>query len=95
MARDGQNNEGRSTLDLDPRAPAEPGQLSLAMEASVSLEAEVPEELFEGMRAFIRAHPHWDQYSVIRSALASFLVQNGDQSQVVIRHHLNGLVQRS
>ncbi|MEI7951810.1 MAG: DUF2811 domain-containing protein [Synechococcaceae cyanobacterium ELA182] len=35
------------------------------------------------------------QYSVIRSALASFLVQNGDQNQVVIRHHLNGLAQRS
>ncbi len=62
--------------------------------ASVSLEAEVPEVLFDGMRDFIRAHPHWDQYSVITSALAGFLFQNGCQEATVSQHYLDGLFQR-
>ncbi len=55
---------------------------------SISLEAEVPEVLFAGMREFIDRHPHWDQYSVITTALADFLVQNGWQDQAVYRHDL-------
>jgi hypothetical protein len=62
--------------------------------ASVSLEAEVPEVLFVGMRDFISAHPHWDQYSVITSALAGFLFQNGCQEPIVSEHYLDGLFQR-
>ncbi|MFN7678535.1 MAG: DUF2811 domain-containing protein [Cyanobacteriota bacterium] len=57
----------------------------------VSLEAEVPEALFEGMREFIRQHPHWDQYSVITSALAGFLFQNGSSDSSVKDHYLAGL----
>lgn len=62
--------------------------------ASVSLEAEVPEVLFDGMRDFISAHPHWDQYSVITSALAGFLFQNGCQEPTVSQHYLDGLFHR-
>jgi len=58
---------------------------------SVSLEAEVPEALFEGMREFIRNHPNWDQYSVITSALAGFLFQNGSVDRSVKDHYLSGL----
>ncbi|MFN9660201.1 MAG: DUF2811 domain-containing protein [Cyanobacteriota bacterium] len=54
----------------------------------VSLEAEVPEALFDGMREFIRNHPQWDQYSVITSALAGFLFQNGAQGICVKDHDL-------
>jgi hypothetical protein len=57
----------------------------------ITLEAEVPEVLFDGMRAFIDAHPHWDQYSVITSALAGFLFQNGCQEHSVTQHYLDGL----
>ena len=57
-------------------APA-PGEGERIDSPKVSLEAEVPEALFQGMREFIRQHPHWDQYSVITSALAGFLFQNG------------------
>nr|MCH9713034.1 DUF2811 domain-containing protein [Cyanobacteriota bacterium] len=42
---------------------------------AISLEAEVPEVLFDGMRLFIETHPQWDQYRLITSALASFLFQ--------------------
>ncbi|MFN9621937.1 MAG: DUF2811 domain-containing protein [Cyanobacteriota bacterium] len=57
----------------------------------VSLEAEVPEALFDGMREFIRTHPQWDQYSVITSALAGFLFQNGARDSCVKDHYLAGL----
>jgi hypothetical protein len=61
----------------------------------VSLEAEIPEELFDGMREFISAHPHWDQYRLISSALAGFLFQNGCTDSCVTQHYLNGLFMRS
>lgn len=58
---------------------------------SVSLEAEVPEVLFDGMRAFLEANPRWDQYSLVTSALASFLFQHGCSDGSVIQHYLDGL----
>ena len=42
----------------------------------VSLEAEIPEVLYRGMKDFIGSHPNWDQYRVMSSALAHFLFQN-------------------
>ena len=60
----------------------------------VSLEAEVPEILFEGMRSFIQLNPDWDQYSVITTALAGFLFQNGCQDQSVTEHYLEALFPR-
>jgi hypothetical protein len=58
---------------------------------SISLEAEVPEVLFEGLREFIQANPEWDQYRVITSALATFLFQNGCNETCVTEHYLDGL----
>ncbi len=63
-------------------------------EAAVSLEAEVPEVLFDGMRQFIQQHPQWDQMQLITSALASFLFQNGCKDPCVNQHYLNGLFLR-
>ena len=60
----------------------------------ISLEAEVPEVLFQGMREFIRNHPQWDQYTVISSALAGFLFQNGCQERCVSEHYLDALISR-
>ncbi len=60
----------------------------------VSLEAEVPEALFDGMRAFLQSRPEWDQYRVITSALAGFLFQNGCSDRCVAQHYLNGLFMR-
>jgi hypothetical protein len=61
---------------------------------SISLETEVPEVLFDGMRQFIQANPHWDQYRLITSALASFLFQHGCKDACVNQHYLNGLFLR-
>jgi hypothetical protein len=72
-------------MEIPPQRSSQPG--------SVSLEAEVPEVLFDGMRHFIRSHPDWDQYSVITSALAGFLFQNGWTDRSVTQHYLDGLFQ--
>ena len=60
----------------------------------ISLEAEVPEVLFDGMRSFLQSRPDWDQYRVITSALAGFLFQNGCGDRCVAQHYLNGLFVR-
>jgi hypothetical protein len=67
--------------------------LSQGLEAfeCVTLEAEVPELLFRGMRSFLENHPQWDQHSLINSALAGFLFQNGCQERSVAKHYLDGL----
>ena len=57
----------------------------------ISLEAEIPEALFDGMRAFIQARPDWDQYRLVTSALAGFLFQHGWADGCVSQHYLNGL----
>ena len=58
---------------------------------TISLEAEVPEVLLDGMREFLAAHPQWDQMELITSALASFLFQNGCNDRQVSEHYLDGL----
>ena len=70
------------------------GDLRGSDQVSISLEAEVPEVLFDGMREFLNSHPQWDQYRLISSALAGFLFQNGCSDQGVTQHYLNGLILR-
>jgi hypothetical protein len=62
---------------------------------TISLETELPEVLFDGMRDFITANPSWDQYSLITSALACFLFQNGCSDKCVTQHYLDSLFSRN
>ena len=62
--------------------------------AYVSVENQVPEELFDAMREFVRTHPQWDQYRLVQAALAGFLFQHGSKDRAVAKHYLNGLFQR-
>tara|TARA_S200000501_G_C20410227_1_gene563185 strand:- start:179 stop:439 length:261 start_codon:yes stop_codon:yes gene_type:complete len=43
----------------------------------VSLETELLESTYETMKDFVLQNPTWDQYKLINSALASFLVLQG------------------
>ena len=61
----------------------------------VSLEAEIPEVLYRGMKDFIGHHPTWDQYQVMSSALAQFLFQNGCSERAVTERYLDDLFSRS
>ncbi len=61
----------------------------------VSLEAEIPEVLFQSLQDFIGSNPSWDQYSVLSSALANFLFQNGCEDRAVTEIYLNDVFSRS
>ncbi len=61
----------------------------------VSLETEIPEDLYIGMKDFIGTNPTWDQYRVLSSALANFLFQNGCDDRAVTECYLNDLFTRS
>ena len=58
---------------------------------SISLEAEVPEALYVGMKEFISGNEKWDQSKLISSAIANFLFQNGSDDRAVIEKYLNDI----
>ena len=57
----------------------------------VSLETELSETLYKTMKDFVLSNPTWDQYKLIYSALATFLVQNGCTDDSVSEIYLNQL----
>ena len=57
----------------------------------VSIETEIPEALYNGMKDFINDHPQIDQYGLMSSALANFLYQNGCSDRAVTERYLNDL----
>ena len=58
---------------------------------SISLEAEVPEALYVGMKDFISGNEKWDQSKLISSAIANFLFQNGSDDRAVVEKYLNDI----
>ena len=58
---------------------------------SISLEAEVPEALYAGMKDFISGNENWDQSKLISSAIANFLFQNGSDDRAVTEKYLNDI----
>ena len=59
--------------------------------SKVSLETELSETLYNTMKDFVLSNPTWDQYKLINSALASFLVQNGCTDSSVSEIYINQL----
>ena len=59
--------------------------------SKVSLETELSESLYETMKDFVLHNPTWDQYKLINSALATFLVQNGCTDSSVAEIYVNQL----
>ncbi|NKB18356.1 MAG: DUF2811 domain-containing protein [Pseudanabaena sp. CRU_2_10] len=45
--------------------------------STVSILAEIPEELHETLKGYLETHPDWDQDRVFAAALSLFLLQNG------------------
>ena len=58
---------------------------------SISLEAEVPEALYVGMKDFISGNQNWDQSKLISSAIANFLFQNGSEDRAITEKYLNDI----
>ena len=57
----------------------------------VSLETELSEGLYDTMKDFVLHNPTWDQYKLINSALATFLIQNGCTDSSVSEIYINQL----
>lgn len=53
------------------------------MNATVSILAEIPEELHETLKGYLETHPDWDQDRVFAAALSLFLLQNGNFDSTV------------
>ena len=66
-------------------------ELNNSLESKVSLETELSESLYETMKDFVLHNPTWDQYKLINSALATFLVQNGCTDSTVSEIYINQL----
>ena len=58
---------------------------------SITLEAEVPEALYVGMKDFVSNNEKWDQSKLISSAIANFLFQNGSDDRAVTEKYLNDI----
>ena len=65
-----------------------------AMAPHVSVENQLPEDLYDAMGRFIAHHPQRDQYRLVQAAIAGFLFQQGCQERAVAQHYLKGLFQR-
>ena len=52
------------------------------MNATVSILAEIPEDLHESLRNYLETHPDWDQDRVFSAALSLFLLQNGTSTSL-------------
>lgn len=73
------------------------------MSTTVSILAEIPEELHETLKNYLESHPDWDQDRVFAAALSLFLLQNGGGSDRIAspnyrstaKVYLNALFQHS
>ena len=66
-------------------------KVNVASSNKVSLETELSETLYNTMKDFVLSNPTWDQYKLINSALATFLVQNGCTDSSVSEIYINQL----
>ncbi|HEY9630795.1 MAG TPA: DUF2811 domain-containing protein [Coleofasciculaceae cyanobacterium] len=55
-------------------------QYEVLMHATVSILAEIPEELHESLQSYLETHPDWDHDRVFCAALSLFLLQNGSSN---------------
>jgi predicted TPR repeat methyltransferase len=64
------------------------------MSATISILAEIPEDLHETLKGYLETHPDWDQDRVFAAALSLFLLQNGESDRRAARVYLNTLFNR-
>ena len=65
--------------------------ISMTSNTEVFFETELSETLYSSMKDFVLRNPTWDQYKLINSAIATFLVQNGCSNRSVTELYLNQL----
>ena len=81
-------------LEINPANSTVSPSINSSVNA-VSLETEIPEVLYRGMKDFLGSNPKWDQYSLMSTAVANFLFQNGCTERAVTEKYLNDLFMRN
>ena len=79
------NYDFLSLTDLAPRKQNDPTACRkrshypevFPMQVTISVLAEIPEDLHESLRSFLDTHPAWDQNRMYAAAISLFLLQNG------------------
>jgi hypothetical protein len=59
------------------------------MNITVSILAEIPEDLYEAVSHYLDAHTDWDQDQVFAAAVSLFLTQNGEGDRGVNPRYLD------
>ena len=67
----------------------------MLMNSSVSIVAEIPEELHETLKAHLEKHPDWDLNRVFSAALSLFLMQQSNGDRRAARVYLDSLFSRA
>lgn len=57
---------------------------------TITILAEIPEVLHEGLQTYLNSHPDWDYDRALTAALGLFLLQ-GEQSTPVTRIYLDSM----
>ena len=55
------------------------------MNATVSILAEIPEDLHQSLKCYLETNPSWDQDRVFAAALSLFLLQKGTSKTLEAR----------
>lgn len=61
------------------------------MNTTVSILAEIPEELHEALSRYLDTHSDWDQDRLFAASVSLFLLQNGDCDRQAARVYLDSL----
>ena len=65
------------------------------MTTTVSILAEIPEELHTAITRYLETHPDWDQDRVFAAAVSLFLLQNGECDRRAARVYLDALFRQA
>lgn len=66
-------------------------RIEVLMNTTVSILAEIPEELHDTLAQYLETHPDWDQDRLFAAALSLFLVQNGGCDRHAAQVYLDSL----
>lgn len=64
------------------------------MSTTISILADIPEELHDALKGYLDTHPDWDQDRVFSAALSLFLMQYGKTDRRTTRVYLDSLFKR-
>lgn len=65
------------------------------MSTTISILADIPEDLHDALKSYLETHPDWDQDRVLSAALSLFLMQYGKSDRRTTRVYLDSLFKKN